>query len=53
MLSQEVKTLKMLDGSEVAVRFEGSTIYIGDAKINMADLEAQKGRIHIISQPLQ
>ncbi|MCC5944875.1 MAG: fasciclin domain-containing protein [Bernardetiaceae bacterium] len=53
MLSQDIKELSMLDGSKVPVRFEGSTIFIGSSKISIADLEAQKGRIHVINAPLQ
>jgi hypothetical protein len=41
-----------LEGSELTVTIDGTTVKIGDATVNTADVEASNGVIHIIDAAL-
>lgn len=46
------KTLRPLDGGELAIRHEKSKVFIGDARITQTDVRAENGVIHVIDAVL-
>jgi uncharacterized surface protein with fasciclin (FAS1) repeats len=45
-------SIKMLDGTEVAIEASGKKIHVGEAAVTEADLEAGNGIVHVINKVL-
>jgi uncharacterized surface protein with fasciclin (FAS1) repeats len=47
-----LKSAKTVNGKEVAIKVEGKTVMIGEAKVVKADIETSNGVIHVIDAVL-
>jgi uncharacterized surface protein with fasciclin (FAS1) repeats len=47
-----LKSAKTVNGKEVAIKVDGKTVMVGEAKVVKADVEASNGVIHVIDTVL-
>jgi uncharacterized surface protein with fasciclin (FAS1) repeats len=48
----KMTSAKTVNGQEVAIRVEGGTVFVNDAKVTTADVAASNGVIHVIDTVL-